>query len=99
MRATFLYAAGDVRVTDAPDPRIVEPTDALVQITRACVCGSDLHPYHSAPETPGGISIGHELIGVVTDIGAQVKTLKKGDFVIAPFAISCGLCEFCQVGL
>src|SRR6478736_1507080 len=98
MRATFLYAGG-VRVTDAPDPQIVEPTDALVQVTRACVCGSDLHPYHSAPDTPGGISIGHELIGVVTDIGAQVKTLKKGDFVIAPFAISCGLCEFCQVGL
>src|SRR6478736_567127 len=98
MRATFLYAGG-VRVTDAPDPQIVEPTDALVQVTRACVCGSDLHPYHSAPDTPGGISIGHELIGVVTDIGAQVKTLKKGDFVIAPFAISCGVCEFCLAGL
>ena len=49
MRATFIYAAGDVRVTDAADPEIVEPTDALVQVTRACVCGSDLHPYHSAP--------------------------------------------------
>ena len=99
MRATFIYAAGDVRVTHAPDPTIVEPTDALVQVTRACVCGSDLHPYHSAPETPGGTSIGHELIGVVTDIGPGVKTLTKGDFVIAPFAISCGVCEFCLAGL
>jgi threonine dehydrogenase-like Zn-dependent dehydrogenase len=99
MRATFIYAAGDVRVTDAPDPRIVEPTDALVQVTRACVCGSDLHPYHSAPETPGGKSIGHELIGVVTEIGSGVKTLAKGDFVIAPFAISCGVCEFCRADL
>ena len=99
MRATFIYAAGDIRVTDAPDPKIVEPTDALVQVTRACVCGSDLHPYHSAPETPGGTSIGHELIGVVTEVGAEVKTLTKGDFVIAPFAISCGVCEFCRAGL
>src|SRR6478752_3801183 len=99
MRATFIYAAGDVRVTDAPDPTIVKPTDALVQVARACVCGSELHPHHSAPDTPGGKSIGHELIGVVTDIGSAVTTLKKGDFVIAPFAISCGVCEFCRAGL
>ncbi len=99
MRATFIYAAGDIRVTDAPDPKIVEPTDALVQVTRACVCGSDLHPYHSAPATTGGKSIGHELIGVVTEIGSAVRTLTMGDFVIAPFAISCGVCEFCQAGL
>ncbi|SDP27709.1 hypothetical protein SAMN04515671_3520 [Nakamurella panacisegetis] len=99
MRATFIYGAGDVRVTDAPDPRIVEPSDALVQITHACVCGSDLHPYHSAPHNPAGKSIGHELIGVVTEVGAAVTTLAVGDFVIAPFAISCGVCEFCRVGL
>jgi threonine dehydrogenase-like Zn-dependent dehydrogenase len=55
MRAASIYAAGDIRVTDAPDPEIVEPADALVQITRACVCGSDLHPYHSAPERPDGM--------------------------------------------
>jgi hypothetical protein len=99
MRATFIYGAGDIRVTDAPDPKIVEPTDAIVQVTRACVCGSDLHPYHSFPETPDGKSIGHELIGVVTEIGAGVRTVAKGDFVIAPFAISCGVCEFCRAGL
>ena len=99
MRATFIYAAGDVRVTDALDPELVEPSDALVQVTRACVCGSDLHPYRSAPEKPRGTSIGPELIGVVTDVGPEVKTLTKGDFVIAPFAISCGVCEFCRAGL
>ena len=99
MRATFIYAAGDVRVTDAPDPKLMEPTDALVQVTRACVCGSDLHPYRSAPEKPRGTSIGHELIGVVTDVGPEVKTLTKGDFIIAPFAISCSVCEFCRAGL
>lgn len=99
MRATYIYAAGDVRVTDAPDPQLVEPTDALVRVTRACVCGSDLHPYHSAPENSGGTSIGHELIGVVTDVGSEVRTLSEGDLVIAPFAISCGSCEFCRAGL
>ena len=99
MRATFIYGAGDIRVGDAPDPKIVDATDVLVQITRACVCGSDLHPYHSAPTTADGKSIGHELIGVVTDIGSEVRTLTKGDFVIAPFAVSCGVCEFCRAGL
>jgi threonine dehydrogenase-like Zn-dependent dehydrogenase len=99
MRATYLYGAGDVRVTDAADPTIVKPTDAIVQVIRACVCGSDLHPYHSAPADPKGTSIGHELIGVVTEIGTDVRTLSAGDFVIAPFAISCGHCEFCRAGL
>ena len=78
MRATSIYAAGDIRVTDAPGPKFVEPTDALVQITRACVCGSDLHPYHSAPDTPQGKTIGHELIGVVTEVGPDVQTLSEG---------------------
>jgi threonine dehydrogenase-like Zn-dependent dehydrogenase len=99
MRATHIYGAGDVRVIDAPDPAIIEPTDALVQITRSCICGSDLHPYHSLPDTPIGKSIGHELIGVVTDIGRDVTTVAPGDFVIAPFAISCGTCEFCRAGM
>jgi threonine dehydrogenase-like Zn-dependent dehydrogenase len=98
MRATYLYGAGDVRVTDAPDPSIQQPTDALVRVTRACVCGSDLHPYHSAPAGDGS-SIGHEFIGVVEEVGAQVTTLTPGDFVIAPFAVSCGVCEFCRAGL
>jgi threonine dehydrogenase-like Zn-dependent dehydrogenase len=99
MRATFIYGAGDIRVTHAPDPKIIEPTDALVQVTRACVCGSDLHPYHSAPDMPRGKTIGHEFIGVVTDIGTGVTTVAEGDFVIAPFAVSCGVCEFCRAGL
>ena len=98
MRATYLYGAGDVRVTDAPDPAIQRPDDAVVRVTRACVCGSDLHPYHSAPAGSGS-SIGHEFIGVVEEVGAQVTTLVPGDFVIAPFAVSCGVCEFCRAGL
>ena len=99
MRATYLYGAGDVRVIDAPDPTVEQPTDALVRVVRSCVCGSDLHPYHSMPTSVGGSSMGHEFIGVVEETGADVATLSTGDFVIAPFAVSCGRCEFCLAGL
>lgn len=94
-----MYGAGDVRVIEAADPTIELPTDALVRVVRACVCGSDLHPYHSMPPTPGGSTMGHEFIGVVEAIGSDVSTLQVGDFVIAPFAVSCGMCEFCRAGL
>ncbi|MFE4499420.1 zinc-dependent alcohol dehydrogenase family protein [Rhodococcus sp. NPDC056743] len=99
MRATIMYSAGDVRVENVPDPALQQPTDALVRIVRACVCGSDLHPYHDMPATPGGTPMGHEFVGVVEEVGGDVATLKKGDFVIAPFAWSDGTCEFCREGL
>jgi threonine dehydrogenase-like Zn-dependent dehydrogenase len=99
MRATYLYGAGDVRVIDVPDPTIEQATDASVRVTRACVCGSDLHPYHSRPATAEASSIGHEFIGVVEAVGPDVTTVSPGDFVIAPFAVSCGVCEFCRAGL
>jgi threonine dehydrogenase-like Zn-dependent dehydrogenase len=94
-----MFGAGDVRVLDAPDPRIVEPTDAIVRTIRACICGSDLHPYHSLSSTPDGITMGHELIGVVEEIGSEVVTVGPGDFVICPFAFSDGTCSFCREGL
>jgi hypothetical protein len=94
-----MYGAGDVRVIDVPDPTIQQPTDALVRVTRACVCGSDLHPYHSMPADEAGSPMGHEFIGVVEETGTQVTTLTPGAFVIAPFAVSCGRCEFCRAGL
>ncbi len=99
MRATYMYGAGDVRVIDVPDPAIEQPTDAVVRVTAACVCGSDLHPFHNMPETPDGRPMGHEFIGVVEDIGADVATVKPGDFVIAPFVWSDGTCDFCREGL
>ena len=99
IRATYLFGAGDVRVIEAPDPTIQQPTDAVVTVTRACVCGSDLHPFRSAAAAPQGHSIGHEFIGVVQAVGAAVETVAVGDFVIAPFAVSCGQCEFCRSGL
>jgi threonine dehydrogenase-like Zn-dependent dehydrogenase len=99
MRATFMYGAGEVRVIDSPDPSLHEPTDALVRVTRTCICGSDLHPYHSMPASEAGAPMGHEFIGVVEQVGEDVATLNVGDFVIAPFVVSCGMCEFCRAGL
>ncbi len=99
MRATLMYSSGDVRVEEVPDPTISEPTDALVRVTHACVCGSDLHPYHDLEETPGGRRMGHEAIGVVEEVGDQVSTLTAGDTVIVPFAWSDGTCAFCRDGI
>ena len=99
MRAAVMYKAGDVRVETVPDPRIVEATDALVRVTRACICGSDLWPYQSLEPMPGGRRMGHEFVGIVEDAGRAVRTVKKGDLVVAPFAWSDGTCEFCRQGL
>lgn len=98
MKATFMYGAGDVRVDTVPDPTIQQPTDAIVRVVRACVCGSDLHPYHSMPTSEQGTPMGHELIGVVEETGSAVSNVKKGDFVIAPFAFSDNTCVFCREG-
>lgn len=86
MRATLIYKSGDVRVEEVPDPIIQEPTDAIIRVTYACVCGSDLHPYHDLEDTPEGRRMGHEAIGVVEEVGGEVTTLKPGDTVIVPFA-------------
>jgi threonine dehydrogenase-like Zn-dependent dehydrogenase len=94
-----MYGAHDVRVETVPDAGIVESTDALVRVTRACICGSDLWPYNSMPPNTIGNRMGHEFIGVIESIGGDVRTLKKGDLVVAPFAWSDGKCEFCQQGL
>jgi threonine dehydrogenase-like Zn-dependent dehydrogenase len=99
MRATLMYGAGDVRVEDVPDSVLELPTDALVRITSSCICGSDLWPYASMPAADGPARMGHEFIGVVEDTGSEVTTVKKGDLVVAPFAISDGTCEFCREGL
>ena len=99
MRATLMYNAGDVRVEDVPEPTIQEPTEAIIRVTYACVCGSDLHPYHSLEETPEGRRMGHEAIGVVEQIGADVAHLSVGDTVIVPFAWSDNTCSFCRDGV
>jgi threonine dehydrogenase-like Zn-dependent dehydrogenase len=99
MRATIMYRAGDVRVESIPDAKIKQPTDALVRITRACICGSDLWPYRDMEPGETGRPMGHEAIGVVEDVGADVRKVKKGDHVVMPFAFSDGTCPFCREGL
>lgn len=99
MRATIMYGAGDVRIENVPDARLIEPTDALVVVSRAAICGSDLWPYNKMEQSETGHRMGHEFIGVVEAVGADVRTLKVGDVVAAPFAWSDGTCIFCQEGL
>jgi threonine dehydrogenase-like Zn-dependent dehydrogenase len=99
VRATVMYGPGDVRIEDVPDSHLVEPTDALVHVTRACICGSDLWPYRSMEPSESGQRMGHEFIGVVEAVGDAVRTVKAGDLVVAPFAWSDGTCVFCHEGL
>jgi threonine dehydrogenase-like Zn-dependent dehydrogenase len=94
-----MYGAGDVRVEKRPDPTLQVPTDAVVRVVRACVCGSDLHPYHSMRASEQGRTMGHEFVGVVEEVGSEVATITRGDFVIAPFAWFDNTCEFCREGL
>jgi threonine dehydrogenase-like Zn-dependent dehydrogenase len=99
MRATLMYGAGDVRVENVPDPRIEEPADAIIRVVRASICGSDLWPYKDLPASETGRPMGHEAIGVVEDVGAEVRRIKPGDLVVMPFAFSDGTCAFCREGL
>jgi hypothetical protein len=99
MRATIMYSAGDVRIEKVSDAAIVNPTDAVMRITRACICGSDLWPYKGMEPSETGRRMGHEAIGVVEAIGRDVRTLKVGNLVVMPFAFSDGNCAFCHEGL
>ncbi|MGO9413134.1 MAG: zinc-dependent alcohol dehydrogenase family protein [Spirochaetia bacterium] len=99
MHATIMYRAGDVRVENLPDATLVNRTDAIVRVTRACICGSDLWPYRSMEPTDTGRRMGHEAIGVVEAVGPEVHSVKVGDLVIMPFAYSDGTCDFCGQGL
>src|SRR4051812_23513815 len=98
MRATIMHKAHDVRIENVPDPAIVEPTDAIIRVTRACICGSDLWPYNGGPNVEGQ-RMGHEAIGVVEDVGSDVQTIRRGQVVVMPFAFSDGTCMFCDEGL
>jgi threonine dehydrogenase-like Zn-dependent dehydrogenase len=99
MRATVMFGAGDVRIENVPDAHLIEPTDAVVTVTRACICGSDLWPYKTMEHTDSGRVMGYEAIGIVEAVGADVRTIKAGDLVVMPFAYSDGNCIFCHEGL
>ncbi|MGW5877489.1 alcohol dehydrogenase catalytic domain-containing protein [Nocardiopsis terrae] len=99
MRAALMYGAGDVRMEDVSDPKLEEPTDALVRVVRSCVCGSDLHAYRAMPACEQGQQMGHEFIGVVEETGSEVTGLRAGDLVVAPFAFADNTCDLCREGL
>ena len=99
MRATLMYGAGDVRVEEVPDATINEPTDAVVRVVHAGICGSDLWPYRSLEPSDHGRRMGHEFIGIVEDIGSDVEGVRRGDLVVSPFLWQDNTCEFCREGL
>jgi len=99
MKATILHGTRDIRVEEVDDPTVQRPTDALVRVTAACVCGSDLWPYRGINEVKKPRRIGHEFVGIVEEVGAEVRSLRPGDFVIAPFLYSDNTCPHCQVGM
>ena len=99
MRGVMMYAPGDVRTEDRPDPQIIEPTDAILRLTATCICGSDLWPYRGLePLVTTPQAMGHEYVGVVEQVGDDVTTVQVGDFVVGSFVASDNTCEICQAG-
>ncbi len=98
MRGAVLYAPRDIRVEDRDDPRIEEPTDAVIRLAATCVCGSDLWPYRGVEPVNGPVPMGHEYVGVVEEIGSDVHTIEPGQFVVGSFFASDNTCEICQAG-
>lgn len=97
MRGVVMHSPGDVRVEDVAEPRIVEPTDAIIRLAATCICGSDLWSYRGVVDVDNA-HMGHEYIGVVEEIGADVRRIQVGDFVIGSFMISDNTCEICRAG-
>src|SRR5438270_12402627 len=97
MRGVVMYTAGDVRVEEREDPKIIEPTDAIVRLTATCICGSDLWAYRGIEAADHQV-MGHEYVGIVEELGSAVRNVKVGDFVVGSFVISDNTCEICRAG-
>jgi threonine dehydrogenase-like Zn-dependent dehydrogenase len=97
MRGVVMHSPGDVRVEEREDPKIIEPTDAIIRLTATCICGSDLWPYRGIEPADHQV-MGHEYVGVVEEIGTDVTTMKPGEFVVGSFVISDNTCEICRSG-
>lgn len=98
MRATTIHAPGDIRFEEVPDPQLKKPTDAIVRVTAGCICGSDLWPYRGENPIRPGATIGHECIGVVEEVGDEVRDVRPGDFVVVPFCHCNNTCAHCRTG-
>jgi threonine dehydrogenase-like Zn-dependent dehydrogenase len=98
VRGVVMYTPGDVRVDDRPDPQILKPTDAIIRLPATCICGSDLWPYRGFDEVNRPTPMGHEYVGIVEEVGAEVTTIKPGQFVVGSFFASDNTCEICRSG-
>jgi threonine dehydrogenase-like Zn-dependent dehydrogenase len=98
MRGAVLYAPGDVRYADRPEPTIIDPTDAILRMSVSCICGSDLWPYRGISSSSGPAPMGHEYCGIVEEVGRGVTSIKPGQFVIGSFAASDNTCPHCRAG-
>jgi threonine dehydrogenase-like Zn-dependent dehydrogenase len=98
MKGAVLYGPGDVRVETRDDPKILKPTDAVIRLTATCICGSDLWPYRGIETVSEPLPMGHEYVGIVEEVGAEVQNVKPGDFVVGSFVISDNTCEICRGG-
>ncbi|MBC3185515.1 zinc-dependent alcohol dehydrogenase family protein [Corynebacterium sp. zg-331] len=98
MKATFIHGPGDIRVTEVDKPTVTDPTDAVIKIVATCVCGSDLWSYRGTDEVEEPSRMGHEYVGVVEEIGAEVTTVTPGDFVVGSFCLSDNTCDICAGG-
>ena len=98
MRGAVLHAPGDVRVENRDDPRIEQPTDAVIRLSATCVCGSDLWPYRGIQKLDGPMVMGHEYVGVVEEVGSEVTGVRPGQFVVGSFWASDNTCEICRAG-
>ncbi|MEU5764304.1 zinc-dependent alcohol dehydrogenase family protein [Streptomyces asoensis] len=99
MRATVIHGPDDIRIEEVPDPVVRHPTDAVVRVVNACICGSDLWAYRGVAARTAGQRIGHEFLGIVEAVGSEVRGFRPGDFVVAPFVWSDGTCDYCREGL
>jgi threonine dehydrogenase-like Zn-dependent dehydrogenase len=98
MRGAVLHAPGDIRVEQRPDPTIEQPTDAVIRLSATCVCGSDLWPYRGIEDVNGPTPMGHEYVGIIEEVGSDVRTVRPGQFVVGSFFASDNTCEICQAG-
>jgi threonine dehydrogenase-like Zn-dependent dehydrogenase len=96
MKASVIHGPGKVICDEVPDPKIKAPTDAILKVTATAICGSDLHIYSGGIPQPRPMVLGHEFMGIVEEVGANVLNIKRGDRVVVPFPIACGHCFFCQ---
>src|SRR5437764_7547924 len=98
MKQAVLYGPGDVRVEERPDPTIEKPTDAVIRLAATCICGSDLWPYRGVETYDQPVPFGHEYVGIVEEVGSEVRTVRPGQFVIGSFFASDNTCPICQAG-